>query len=164
MQEHVAKLQAELKAAQAAADLEATLREFKGFLDNGETPLPPPPPQQQQQQQQQGLSKHCAVWDCICSLDADGMLCCVHLLQAFQNMTCCCAPAGQFNDAAYHLVQLRKILEDTSSSSSSASGGKGSMPLATTELQQLQEACTRCTRDLEEVRFSSGGSSSSSSA
>jgi hypothetical protein len=37
MQEHVAKLQAELKAAQAAADLEATLREFKGFLDNGET-------------------------------------------------------------------------------------------------------------------------------
>jgi hypothetical protein len=37
MQEHVAKLQAELKAAQAAADLEATLREFKGFLDNGES-------------------------------------------------------------------------------------------------------------------------------
>jgi hypothetical protein len=61
----------------------------------------------------------------------------------------CVPPAGQFNDAAYHLVQLRKILEDTSSGS--GSGGKGSMPLANTELQQLQEACTRCTRDLEEV-------------
>jgi hypothetical protein len=72
-------------------------------------------------------------------------------------------PAGQFNDAAYHLVQLRKILEDTNSSSS-AGGGKGSMPLASTELQQLQEACTRCTRDLEEVRSSTGGGSSSSSS
>ncbi|WIA09183.1 hypothetical protein OEZ85_008594 [Tetradesmus obliquus] len=98
MQEHVAKLQAELKAAQAAADLEATLKEFKGFLDN-----------------------------------------------------------GQFNDAAYHLVQLRKILEDTSSSSSSDNGGysKGSMPLASAELMQLQEACTHCTRDLEEALESS---------
>lgn len=35
MQQHVAALQAGLKAAQAAADLEATLREFKGYLDNG---------------------------------------------------------------------------------------------------------------------------------
>lgn len=36
MQQHVAALQAELKAAQAAADLEATLKEFKGFIDNGQ--------------------------------------------------------------------------------------------------------------------------------
>lgn len=34
----MAALQAELKAAQAAADLEATLREFRGFLENGEAP------------------------------------------------------------------------------------------------------------------------------
>jgi 3-methyladenine DNA glycosylase Tag len=50
MQEHVAKLQAELKAAQAAADLEATLKEFKGFLDNGEG--------HQQQQQQMSKQQH----------------------------------------------------------------------------------------------------------
>ncbi|KAF6266527.1 hypothetical protein COO60DRAFT_1654215 [Scenedesmus sp. NREL 46B-D3] len=92
MQERVAKLQADLKAAQAAADLEATLEEFKRFLGN-----------------------------------------------------------GQFNDAAYHLVQLRKILEDTSSSNSSSNGSKGSMALANTELMQLQEACALCTRDLEEA-------------
>lgn len=36
MQQHVAALQAELKAAQAAADLEATLLEFKTFIDNGQ--------------------------------------------------------------------------------------------------------------------------------
>jgi hypothetical protein len=36
MQQHVAALQAELKAAQAAADLEATLLEFKRFIDNGQ--------------------------------------------------------------------------------------------------------------------------------
>jgi hypothetical protein len=36
MQQHVAALQAELKAAQAAADLEATLKEFKTFIDNGQ--------------------------------------------------------------------------------------------------------------------------------
>lgn len=36
MQQHVAALQAELKAAQAAADLEATLKEFKNFIDNGQ--------------------------------------------------------------------------------------------------------------------------------
>lgn len=36
MQQHVAALQAELKAAQAAADLEATLLEFKKFIDNGQ--------------------------------------------------------------------------------------------------------------------------------
>lgn len=54
-------------------------------------------------------------------------------------------------------MQLRKILEDTSSSSSDNGGySKGGMPLASAELMQLQEACTRCTRDLEEVR---GGSS-----
>jgi hypothetical protein len=36
MQQHVAALQAELTAAQAAADLEATLKEFKNFIDNGQ--------------------------------------------------------------------------------------------------------------------------------
>lgn len=36
MQQHVASLQAELKAAQAAADLEATLSEFRAYLENGE--------------------------------------------------------------------------------------------------------------------------------
>jgi hypothetical protein len=35
LQEQVKSLQAELKAAQAAADLEATLREFRQFLENG---------------------------------------------------------------------------------------------------------------------------------
>jgi hypothetical protein len=36
LQEHVKALQVELKAAQAAADLEATLREFRQYLENGE--------------------------------------------------------------------------------------------------------------------------------
>jgi hypothetical protein len=36
MQQHVAALQAELKAAQAAADLEATEKEFMAFIDNGQ--------------------------------------------------------------------------------------------------------------------------------
>lgn len=35
MQQHVAALQAELKAAQAAADLEATYKEFTAFIENG---------------------------------------------------------------------------------------------------------------------------------
>jgi hypothetical protein len=35
IQEQVAVLQAELKAAQAAADLEATLARFRSFLENG---------------------------------------------------------------------------------------------------------------------------------
>jgi dienelactone hydrolase len=35
VQQHVAALQAELKAAQAAADLEATLGEFHAFIRNG---------------------------------------------------------------------------------------------------------------------------------
>lgn len=37
MQQHVSSLQAELRAAQAAADLEATLSEFRGYLENGES-------------------------------------------------------------------------------------------------------------------------------
>jgi hypothetical protein len=36
MQQHVAALQAELRAAQAAADLESTLREFRALLEDGE--------------------------------------------------------------------------------------------------------------------------------
>jgi hypothetical protein len=72
-------------------------------------------------------------------------------LACLQSLASVCCPAGQFNDAAYHLVQLRKILEDTSSSSDGSSS-KGGMPLANAELVQLQEACTRCSRDLEEVR------------
>lgn len=88
MQQHVAALQAELKAAQAAADLEATLREFRGFLEN-----------------------------------------------------------GQFSDAAYGLVQLRKILEDA--------GGQGAGAKQSAELAQLQAACSTCERDLEEALESS---------
>eukprot|EP00878_Enallax_costatus_P008594 GHUV01008985.1.p1 GENE.GHUV01008985.1~~GHUV01008985.1.p1 ORF type:complete len:754 (+),score=301.21 GHUV01008985.1:377-2638(+) len=82
IQKHVALLQAELKAAQAAADLEATLSEFRGYLEN-----------------------------------------------------------GQFNDAAFTLVQLRKILEDSTSTSS----GNAYNP----ELQQLQQACAACTAELD---------------
>lgn len=40
MQEHVAALQAELKAAQAAADLEATEKEFMSCIGNGQHLLP----------------------------------------------------------------------------------------------------------------------------
>jgi hypothetical protein len=40
MQQHVAALQAELKAAQAAADLEATEKEFMSFIGNGQHLLP----------------------------------------------------------------------------------------------------------------------------
>lgn len=36
MQQHVASLQAELSAAQAAAGLEATINEFRGYLEDGE--------------------------------------------------------------------------------------------------------------------------------
>lgn len=57
-------------------------------------------------------------------------------------------PAGQFNDAAYHLVQLRKILEDTN--------GQGKAPEANTEKKQLQLACDTCGRELEEVRDGTG--------
>lgn len=42
LQQHVAAVQAELKAAQAAADLEATLKEFKAFIDNGQSTYTPP--------------------------------------------------------------------------------------------------------------------------
>lgn len=49
--------------------------------------------------------------------------------------------AGQFNEATYNLVQLKKVLEDSSS------GGKTHNP----ELQQLQQAVFTCTRDLDKV-------------
>jgi hypothetical protein len=50
--------------------------------------------------------------------------------------------AGQFNDAAYSLVQLRKILEDSSSSSQPGP-----------EMAALQEGAAACERSLEEVSY-----------
>ena len=56
LQSSLTQVQGELKAAQAAADLEATTREFRAFIENGEglpsravaslqlRPVPPPPP------------------------------------------------------------------------------------------------------------------------
>lgn len=61
---------------------------------------------------------------------------------------CFCYCAGQYNDAAYSLVQLRKILED--SNSSSEPGGKQVLPGS--ELAALQAGCTSCETALEEVR------------
>lgn len=57
-----------------------------------------------------------------------------------------CAVAGQYNDAAYSLVQLRKILED----SANQPGGKEVLQGA--ELAALQSACASCEASLEEVR------------
>lgn len=54
--------------------------------------------------------------------------------------------AGQYNDAAYSLVQLRKILED----SASQPGGKDVLP--SSEVASLQAACASCEASLEEVR------------
>jgi len=55
-----------------------------------------------------------------------------------------CSP-GQYNDAAYSLMQLRKILEDSSSQTGGAEAVQGS------ELAALQDACASCARSLEEV-------------
>lgn len=60
-------------------------------------------------------------------------------------LLCVLTHAGQFSDAAYSLVQLRKILEDSSSSGSSKEVLPGS------EVAALQEACAACERNLEEV-------------
>lgn len=57
----------------------------------------------------------------------------------------CCA--GQYNDGAYSLVQLRKILEDSSSDPA------GKQVLPGSELAALQTACTSCEAALEEVRW-----------
>lgn len=59
-------------------------------------------------------------------------------------MHCADAP-GQYNDAAYSLVQLRKILEDSSSNQDVLPGS---------ELAALQAACASCERSLEEVSCS----------
>lgn len=53
-------------------------------------------------------------------------------------------PAGQYNDAAFTLVQLRKILEDSTGSGSARNP----------EMQQLQQACASCTADLDAVSAS----------
>jgi hypothetical protein len=71
-----------------------------------------------------------------------------HAGQTRCNPTCVlgvCA-AGQYNDAAYSLVQLRKILED----STSQPGGKDVLPGS--KLASLQAACASCEASLEEVR------------
>lgn len=62
----------------------------------------------------------------------------------------CCA--GQYNDAAYSLVQLRKILEDSNSISDTA----GKQVLPGSELAALQTACTSCEAALEEVSAPQG--------
>lgn len=58
--------------------------------------------------------------------------------------------AGQYNDAAYSLVQLRKILEDSCSQ-------QGQQVQPGSELAALQGACAECERSLEEVRQSTSG-------
>ncbi len=66
---------------------------------------------------------------------------------AVHAITCVLLSAGQYNDAAYSLVQLRKILEDSCSQ-------QGKEVLPGSELAALQTACTDCERSLEEVRTS----------
>lgn len=53
--------------------------------------------------------------------------------------------AGQINDAAFSLVQLRKILEDSSSQSGVRDGLSGA------DLAALQAACAACDTRLEQV-------------
>ncbi|KIY92464.1 hypothetical protein MNEG_15499 [Monoraphidium neglectum] len=109
LQEQVKSLQAELKAAQAAADLEATLREFRQFLEN-----------------------------------------------------------GQYNDAAWSVVQLRKIVADARAKKPQGAAQQqqqqqqhyyGYQPPQQQqqqehdepEVKQLAEACASCERELEEA-------------
>jgi hypothetical protein len=59
----------------------------------------------------------------------------------------CLVAPGQFSDAAYDLVRLRKVLDD---SNSHTPGRKGAA-LVGAELVQLQAACDACSQELMEV-------------
>lgn len=65
------------------------------------------------------------------------------------------ARAGQYNDASWNVVQLRKIVQDARAKSS---GGAQQNHFyhphkhqEDPEVQQLAEACAGCERELEEV-------------
>eukprot|EP00877_Chromochloris_zofingiensis_P011162 jgi/Chrzof1/629/Cz01g23020.t1 len=87
IQTYVENIQAELKAAQAAADLEATLKEFQSYIEN-----------------------------------------------------------GQYNEAAWSVVQLRKVLESNSGSADTQ---------AYPDIGQVQTACSHCEQVLSEAFESS---------
>lgn len=68
--------------------------------------------------------------------------------------------AGQYRDAAYGVVQLRKIVDDARAKRAppppAAGGFYGYQPAAAAaadepEVRQLAEACARCEQELEEV-------------
>jgi hypothetical protein len=69
-------------------------------------------------------------------------------------------PAGQYNDAAYSVVQLRKIVADSRAKRSQQQPGYyGYQPQQQQqheddepEVRQLAEACARCEQELDEAR------------